>query len=151
MTKFVFCFLAVTLMAASFAQADTQMNFRTAQVAQDRGQTTLVAVTSDFRFYAIVCNMGYARITNSKAYLLSPTRLGDLTTRDFDQSKISMSAYSAPKSNALPLTLAAVTQICNHPNGEYTLITKSINGSTSVDFVDGHSTVAEAPKASRGF
>jgi len=146
MKKFSFIALAALFLAGSLAKADTQMTFRTTQVGKQ-----IVAVSSDFRFYGIVCKPGIPFFTKSRADLLAPNPEGDLTTETYAKTGYNKWGSDGPQSKSWPLDAAAVNQICNHPNGEYTLNLSTTNGATVVEFVGGHSMVAEAPNASRGF
>jgi hypothetical protein len=106
----------------------------------------IVGVSSDGKFFAIVCSPGL--FMKSTADLLFPNDLGDVVTEDYNKTVVRAMRVERP-SAYLPLTDAAVHQVCNHPNGQYTFLIDE--DAKSVGFGGGQALDADSGRLPRDF
>jgi hypothetical protein len=136
---------AAALAISQLAQAEN-LQLRTSQVGNN-----IVGIASDGRMFAIVCHHISPLSWSSKADLLSPNSKGDIVIAGYNTQAFRTNPAAEEKSPYLPLEKSAVLQICNHPNGVYTLnVTKKADTQVA-EYISGQSLEPDSDTSSRGY
>jgi hypothetical protein len=125
-------------------RAGEKIQVRTGQVGNK-----VMAVTNDGKFFAIKCAHGL--FAKSSGDFIYSNRNGKIVVHDYKIEGISMSIAPVERAAYWPMTNHAVVEVCNYPNGIYTLQINAGAGGNEVEYLSGQRFEANSRLRSRGF
>ena len=116
------------LLSSAHITAGQTLKLRTGQVGEK-----IVGVSEDGNFVAIVCSQG--TFSKSTADMIYPNSSHNIITNNYAGTATRVNAVNEERGAFVSLTSEAVVQICNNPNGLYTLSVNAAEGETKVALV----------------